>query len=59
MADDCVRGEGEAPWRAGFRDAEEQALEASLAATPSQRLRWLEQAIEFAWKVGALPERED
>lgn len=41
-------------WRADFRAAEEWTLEASLAATPSQRLAWLEQALAFAYKVGAL-----
>jgi hypothetical protein len=41
-------------WRADFRAAEEWAFEASLAATPSQRLAWLEQALAFAYKVGAL-----
>lgn len=43
-----------AEWNSDFRAAEEQALEASLAATPSQRLAWLEDALAFAWKVGAL-----
>lgn len=42
------------PWRADFRAAEEWALDASLATTPSQRLAWLEQALAFAYKVGAL-----
>jgi hypothetical protein len=41
-------------WRADFRAAEEWTFEASLAATPSQRLAWLEQALAFAYKVGAL-----
>lgn len=41
-------------WSADFRAAEEWAFEASLAATPSQRLAWLEQALAFAYKVGAL-----
>jgi hypothetical protein len=41
-------------WRADFRAAEERTLEASLAATPSQRLAWLEQALAFAYRVGAL-----
>lgn len=30
-------------------------LESSLLATPAQRLRWLEQAIVFAHRAGALP----
>jgi hypothetical protein len=41
-------------WRADFAAAEEWTLEASLAASPSQRLAWLEQALAFAYKVGAL-----
>jgi hypothetical protein len=41
-------------WRADFAAVEEWTLEASLAATPSQRLAWLEQALAFAYKVGAL-----
>ena len=44
-----------AKWSADFRAAEDQALDASLAATPSQRLAWLEEALAFALKVGALP----
>lgn len=28
------------------------------AATPSQRLAWLEAAIEFAYQAGALPRRD-
>ncbi|HXI13139.1 MAG TPA: hypothetical protein VNM92_10945 [Thermoanaerobaculia bacterium] len=43
-----------AEWRGDFRAAEERSLDASLAATPSQRLAWLEQALAFAFKVGAL-----
>ncbi len=30
-------------------------LEGSLMTTPAQRLRWLEQAIVFAHRAGALP----
>lgn len=41
-------------WRADFAAAAERTLDASLAATPSQRLAWLEQALAFAYKVGAL-----
>jgi hypothetical protein len=46
-------------WRADFRAAEEHSLEASLAATPSQRLAWLEQALAFAYRVGALSSDEE
>ena len=40
-----------AEWRADFRAAENQLLDASLAATPSQRLKWLEDALAFAAKM--------
>jgi hypothetical protein len=41
-------------WRGDFKSAEDRRLEASLAATPSQRLKWLEEALAFAARVGAL-----
>jgi hypothetical protein len=50
---------GQNEWRGDFGAAEERALDASLAATPSQRLAWLEEALAFAAKVGALPARAD
>lgn len=43
----------------GFDAAAERTLDASLAVTPSERLRWLEEALAFATKVGALPDRRD
>jgi hypothetical protein len=48
---------GEEP--ADFRAAEDHALDASLAATPSQRLTWLEEALAFALRVGALPRPDE
>jgi hypothetical protein len=48
---------GEEP--ADFRAAEDHALDASLAATPSQRLAWLEEALAFAFRVGALPRPDE
>jgi hypothetical protein len=47
------------PWRAGWDDQEETAFESSLAATPLQRLEWLEEALELAWASGALSELRD
>ena len=44
--------------RAGFEAAAEHRREASLSASVSQRLRWLEEAWEFARKVGAFPRRD-
>ncbi|HSL82800.1 MAG TPA: hypothetical protein VLF66_08485 [Thermoanaerobaculia bacterium] len=50
-----LRGPGTEDWKAGWEDQEANRLEASLAATPAQRLAWLEEAIELAWATGALP----
>ncbi|MGK2859337.1 MAG: hypothetical protein ACSLFQ_19215 [Thermoanaerobaculia bacterium] len=35
-------------WTSSFEDAEERLLDVSLAATPEQRLEWLEEAQRFA-----------
>ena len=56
---DTSRPTASAEWKADFRAAEDRTLEASLAATPSQRLAWLEEALAFAWKVGALPRADE
>lgn len=48
------RKEGAQDWKAGWENQEANRLEASLAATPAQRLTWLEEAIELAWATGAL-----
>lgn len=45
-------------WRGDFAAAEERVLEASLALTPEERLRWLEEALRFAARVGAVRDRE-
>ncbi len=37
--------------------ADQDLLKASLMATPAQRLAWLEEAIELAYRSGALPTR--
>jgi hypothetical protein len=44
-------------WRGDWKAAEEELLRAGLAATPEQRLEWLEEALRFAHAVGALPRR--
>ena len=38
-------------WRGDFQSAEERRLDLSLAATPSERLRWLEEALAFAARM--------
>ncbi len=40
-------------------DARRAWLDRVLEATPAERLAWLEQAIEFAYRTGALPARRD
>jgi hypothetical protein len=44
-------------WSGDFRAAEERMIDASLDATASQRLAWLEEALQFAARTGALPPR--
>ncbi len=39
----------------GWEMHRQDELVAGLAATPAQRLSWLEEAIAFAFRVGALP----
>lgn len=57
---DRIRDDGQADsWRADFASAEEHRLDASLCATASERLKWLEEALRFAAKVGALPKTPD
>ncbi len=45
-------------WRGDFASSRDAQLDAWAGATPSQRLRWLEEALAFAHRMGALPERE-
>jgi hypothetical protein len=45
-------------WRSGFDDASAWQAERMLAATPAERLAWLEAAIRLAHEVGALPRAE-
>jgi hypothetical protein len=40
-------------------DNEERKLTLGLAATPAQRLAWLEEMIELAYRAGALPRRHE
>ena len=48
----------QAEWQGDFESMRDRARDAALAATPSQRLAWLEEAIAFATKMGALPRRD-
>ena len=42
-------------WDASWEDVERAQLETMLAATPAQRLAWLEEAMRLARASGALP----
>lgn len=42
------------PWDATFEGARTRLLESTLAATPAQRLAWLEEMLEIAYRAGAL-----
>lgn len=41
-------------WDASWEGARRQLFRAILAATPAQRLAWLEEALELAYRSGAL-----
>ncbi|HET7437842.1 MAG TPA: hypothetical protein VFN10_24260 [Thermoanaerobaculia bacterium] len=45
-------------WRGDFASAEDELFERMAALTPAQRLQWLEQALTFAYRAGALKEKE-
>ena len=42
-------------WEAGWEAHRVHQLTLALAATPAQRVAWLEEMIALAWLVGALP----
>lgn len=46
-------------WEGGWEAHRVHQLTLGLAATPSQRLAWLEEMIVLAWRVGALPKSRD
>lgn len=41
-------------WDATWEGVRRQRLESTVAATPAQRLAWLEEALELAYRSGAL-----
>ena len=42
-------------WEVGWEAHRVHQLTLALAATPAQRLAWLEEMIALAWRVGTLP----
>lgn len=41
-------------WDATWEGAKKQLLKSTLAASPAQRLAWLEEMLELAYRTGAL-----
>jgi hypothetical protein len=48
------RRESDDRWDATWEGTRKQLLESTLAATPAQRLAWLEEMLELAHHAGAL-----
>ena len=48
------RDEASNDWDATWEAARQQLLKSTLAATPAQRLEWLEEVLELAYRAGAL-----
>ncbi|MDP3766630.1 MAG: hypothetical protein Q8S13_01315 [Dehalococcoidia bacterium] len=46
-------------WEVSWEAHRVHQLTLALAATPAQRLAWLEEMIALAWRVGALPKPRD
>lgn len=42
-------------WQCGWEDARRRQLTAGFDATPLQRLEWLEEMLDLAYRAGALP----
>ena len=45
-------------WDCGWEANRERKWTMALAATPAQRLAWLEEMIRIAWQSGALPKSD-
>jgi len=46
------------PKVSGWDAHHREQLVLGLAVTPAERLRWLEEMIDFAYRAGALPKRD-
>ena len=51
--------DAEHDWEAGWESTRHRQLTLSLAASPAERLRWLEEMIVLAHRSGALPRVRD
>jgi len=59
MAEDRAREIPGEKGAAGWEEHRREQLARGLAATPAQRLAWLEEMIKLAHRTGALPRRRD
>lgn len=57
MAETRDRPGGER-WKASWEEHRREQLTSGLAVTPAERLAWLEETIDLAFRAGALPRRE-
>jgi len=56
MKKTCTESDPHADWKADdWESARRRKFTLGLAASPSERLAWLEEAISLAWAAGALP----
>jgi hypothetical protein len=46
-------------WDVTWEASRRETLESTLAATPAQRLAWLEEALELALRAGAIRVKQD
>ncbi len=46
-------------WSATWEAERARRLRGTLSATPAERLEWLEEAIEIAYRSGALPRKPE
>ena len=51
-------GQQPGDWDGSWEASRRRQLTAGLAATPAQRLEWLEEALAVAYQSGALPRRD-
>lgn len=58
MANAKSTPENERLYPVTWGEVKEAELDDALRATPAQRLAWLEEALQLAWKAGAIKRHE-
>jgi hypothetical protein len=59
MPGDELHRTGVDEWSSGWEPRRVEQMILALRATPVQRLAWLEEVIDLAYRSGALPKRRD